>query len=55
MTNIKVRDIDLAKLSSTQGFKIQGAAAYDWSGWSVSSAGKINGDQFMDIIIGMLE
>jgi hypothetical protein len=32
------------------GFVINGEAAYDWSGWSVSSAGDVNGDGLDDLI-----
>ena len=34
------------------GFVIYGQNAGDWSGWSVASAGDVNGDTFDDIIIG---
>ncbi len=34
------------------GFVIEGVSAYDHSGWSVSSAGDINGDGLADLIIG---
>jgi hypothetical protein len=44
--------IDLASLSSTQGFKVNGAAAGDTSGHSVSSAGDINNDGISDLLIG---
>jgi methyl coenzyme M reductase gamma subunit len=44
--------IDLASLSNTQGFRINGAAAGDQSGYSVSSAGDINSDGISDLIIG---
>ena len=43
-------DIDLASLSSTQGFRVNGAAEYDHSGYSVSSAGDVNNDGIADII-----
>jgi VCBS repeat-containing protein len=45
-------DIDLATLSTSDGFRIFGADAGDVSGFSVSSAGDINGDGFADVIIG---
>ena len=36
------------------GFVINGASVGDRSGWSVSSAGDVNGDSFDDLIIGAL-
>jgi Ca2+-binding RTX toxin-like protein len=45
-------DIDLETLASDQGFRIVGETGYDFSGWSVSNAGDVNGDGFDDIIIG---
>jgi hypothetical protein len=44
-------DIDLATLTSTQGFSIYHTSAV-YSGWSVSSAGDVNDDGYDDIIIG---
>ncbi|MCA3370823.1 MAG: FG-GAP repeat protein, partial [Roseomonas sp.] len=45
--------IDLAAIAGgTGGFVIYGQADYDRSGWSVASAGDINGDGFADLIIG---
>ena len=38
--------------SGTGGFVINGAAAGDRSGYSVSSAGDVNGDGFDDLIVG---
>ena len=43
--------VDLANLG-TGGFVINGAAPNDQSGWSVSSAGDMNGDGLTDLIIG---
>lgn len=45
-------DIDLASLSSSDGFLIAGANQSDYSGRSVSRAGDVNGDGYEDIIIG---
>ena len=44
--------IQLSSLDGTNGFAINGIAAGDFSGYSVSSAGDINGDGFDDLIIG---
>jgi hypothetical protein len=44
--------IQLADLDGSDGFAIKGAAAGDESGFSVSSAGDLNGDGFGDLIIG---
>ena len=46
------RTIDLSELDGRDGFRLDGANAGDWSGYSVSSAGDINGDGYDDIIIG---
>ncbi|HLF95662.1 MAG TPA: DUF4347 domain-containing protein [Methylococcaceae bacterium] len=45
-------NIDLSSLDGSNGFKLSGAAAGDWSGWSVSAAGDVNGDGFGDLVIG---
>ena len=45
-------NIDLSSLDGTTGFKLSGAAAGDTSGWSVASAGDVNGDGFADLIVG---
>jgi hypothetical protein len=45
-------NIDLSGLDGTAGFKLSGAAASDYSGRSVASAGDVNGDGFDDLIVG---
>jgi len=44
--------IDLSSLDSNSGFRLDGAAAEEFSGFSVSSAGDVNGDGFDDLIVG---
>jgi hypothetical protein len=44
--------IDLDGLDGSDGFVFNGIASYDKSGYSVSSAGDVNGDGFDDILIG---
>jgi Ca2+-binding RTX toxin-like protein len=44
--------LDLSALDGTNGFRIDGIGATDFSGRSVSSAGDVNGDGFDDLIIG---
>ena len=44
--------VELSSLIGSNGFRLDGIDAYDWSGSSVSSAGDINGDGFDDVIIG---
>ena len=46
-------DIDASALSPAQGFRIFGADASDNAGYSVSSAGDINGDGFDDLVVGV--
>src|SRR4028119_658297 len=43
---------NLLDLNGSNGFAINGIAADDQSGFSVSSAGDVNGDGFDDLIIG---
>ena len=44
--------LDLSSLNGTNGFILTGIDARDYSGFSVSSAGDINGDGYDDLIIG---
>jgi Ca2+-binding RTX toxin-like protein len=44
--------VELSDLNGSNGFVINGVDAGDFSGWSVSAAGDINGDGIDDIIIG---
>jgi hypothetical protein len=46
--------LDLSTLNGTNGFRLDGAATYDFSGHSVASAGDVNGDGFDDLIVGAL-
>jgi len=43
---------NLSDLDGSNGFAINGIAGFNYSGWSVSSAGDVNGDGFDDLIIG---
>jgi len=44
--------VTLSSLDGTNGFRLDGASANDYSGVSVSAAGDINGDGVDDLIIG---
>jgi len=44
--------LDLSSLDGSNGFRLDGVDANDWSGRSVSSAGDVNGDGYGDVIIG---
>ena len=44
--------LKLSTLNGTNGFRLDGGAAYDLSGESVSGAGDVNGDGFDDLLIG---
>jgi hypothetical protein len=43
--------LELSDLDGTNGFRINGEAARDYAGFSVASAGDINGDGLTDLII----
>jgi Ca2+-binding RTX toxin-like protein len=45
-------NIDLSSLDGSNGFKLSGVAEIDQTGWSVASAGDVNGDGFADLIVG---
>ncbi|MEQ1743082.1 MAG: integrin alpha, partial [Candidatus Nitrotoga sp.] len=44
--------MDLSTLNGSNGFRLDGEAKFDLSGWSVSTAGDVNGDGFDDLIVG---
>jgi hypothetical protein len=44
--------LDLSTLAGTNGFRLDGIDANDYSGYSVASAGDVNGDGFADLIVG---
>ena len=44
--------IDLSTLNGGNGFRLDGAAADNLTGYTVASAGDVNGDGFADVIIG---
>jgi hypothetical protein len=45
----------LSTLNGANGFRLDGAAAQDWSGASVSAAGDVNGDGFADLLVGAFQ
>jgi len=49
---VQANNIALTTLGPAQGFVIREGNAYDGVGFSVSSAGDINGDGFDDVIVG---
>ena len=49
---IPLVSLSLAALDGTNGFRLDGIDAYDYSGFSVSGAGDVNGDGFADLIVG---
>ncbi|MGQ0485483.1 MAG: integrin alpha [Hyphomicrobiales bacterium] len=44
--------IPLSSLNGTIGFRLDGVKGGDYSGYSVASAGDVNGDGFADLIVG---
>ena len=42
---------DLSDLNGSNGFRLNGEAANDNSGWSASTAGDVNGDGFDDLMV----
>ncbi len=44
--------ISLATLNGSNGFRLDGAAGFDYAGIAVAGAGDVNGDGFDDLIIG---
>ena len=44
--------INLSSLNGTSGFRLDGVAANDFSGYSVAPAGDVNGDGVADLIVG---
>jgi hypothetical protein len=47
-------NVDLSDMDGTDGFQIVGEVAYDSFGFSVASAGDVNGDGYDDLIIGAM-
>ena len=45
-------DLTAAALNGTRGYVFEGISVGNNSGWSVSSAGDINGDKVNDLLIG---
>ena len=43
--------LNLANIDGSNGFRIDGIDAYDWSGLAISSAGDVNSDGFDDLLI----
>ena len=50
--NGSAASLDLSTLDGSNGFRLDGIDAGDWSGHSVSTAGDVNGDGYADILVG---
>ena len=50
--NEAISVIPLSSLNGTNGFRLDGVAEDDESGFSVASAGDVNGDGYDDLIVG---
>src|SRR5438552_2965851 len=46
--------IPLSSLDGTNGFRLDGVQKSDESGFTVASAGDVNGDGFTDVVVGAL-
>ena len=44
--------LELSSLNGTNGFVLNGEQSKDFSGYSVASAGDVNGDGIVDLVIG---
>ena len=45
-------NVQLAQLNGSNGFKLNGVAAQDFTGSSLAAAGDVNADGFADLVIG---
>jgi len=43
--------VQLSGLNGSNGFRIDGLRAHDYTGWSVANAGDVNGDGFSDVLV----
>ncbi|PTQ87736.1 FG-GAP repeat protein [Nitrosomonas ureae] len=46
--------LELSNLNGSNGFRLDGEGHHDFSGFSVNTAGDVNGDGFADVIVGAL-